>query len=119
MSMPEGIDPIQWASAACAMVAVYIIVEIEKALVDPIMMPIIRPLFRFIGKLAPSGLKYVPDNSTPTERQTGVTMGRASLRMEVAPKPGEVLGDGVPEHNFAKISVPRQRQGSFSLQRAE
>jgi len=56
-SMPEGMAGIQWARAFGAMFVVYAIVEIEKALVDPIMMPIVRPAMDFLAGWMPSCLR--------------------------------------------------------------
>jgi hypothetical protein len=57
MNMPDGMVAIQWARVMVCMVVVYITVEIEKWLVDPIMMPIVRPAFKFVGKFIPKWFK--------------------------------------------------------------
>jgi magnesium-transporting ATPase (P-type) len=53
-NMPEAMDPIQWARAVGAMVVVYIVVELEKALVDPVLMPIVRPAMDWLGYHLPA-----------------------------------------------------------------
>lgn len=55
------ISPLQWARILVCMVVVFIIVEIEKLLVDPLLMPLVRPLLRALGWLAPQAL-HVPTN---------------------------------------------------------
>lgn len=64
-SMGEGMSGIQWARVFVAMVAVFFIVEIEKALVDPVLMPMVRPVLDFISNHCPNWLRYpstiVPD----------------------------------------------------------
>lgn len=53
MSPMEGY---QWGRVAVCMVAVYAIVEVEKALVDPLFMPLLRPVFRFVEDHTPAWL---------------------------------------------------------------
>jgi hypothetical protein len=53
MSAMEGY---QWGRVAVCMVTVYAIVEIEKALVDPLFMPLLRPVFKFIEDHTPDWL---------------------------------------------------------------
>uniref|UniRef100_A0A7R9Z7E3 Cation-transporting P-type ATPase C-terminal domain-containing protein n=1 Tax=Chlamydomonas euryale TaxID=1486919 RepID=A0A7R9Z7E3_9CHLO len=60
-NMPDGIAPISWARVFVCMVVVYIVVEIEKRLVDPVMMPIIRPCFGFIYRHSPKFFKMDAD----------------------------------------------------------
>jgi len=60
-NMPDGIMPISWARVFVCMFVVYGIVEIEKRLVDPIMMPIIRPCFGWIYSHSPKFFKLDPE----------------------------------------------------------
>ncbi|GBF92410.1 carbonate dehydratase [Raphidocelis subcapitata] len=55
-AMPEAMSGIQWARVFGAMIAVYAIVEIEKALVDPVLMPAVRPVLNFIDHHLPKCL---------------------------------------------------------------
>eukprot|EP00775_Hariotina_reticulata_P004052 gene4052-4299_t len=48
---------IQWVRALVSLVIVYVVVEIEKALVDPLLMPLVRPVLRMIENILPSWLK--------------------------------------------------------------
>lgn len=59
-NMDDGMDGIQWARVIVCMFVVYIVVEIEKQLVDPIMMPIVRPCFNFLSKFTPKYFQYNP-----------------------------------------------------------
>eukprot|EP00879_Flechtneria_rotunda_P021127 GHRR01022257.1.p1 GENE.GHRR01022257.1~~GHRR01022257.1.p1 ORF type:complete len:155 (+),score=42.35 GHRR01022257.1:185-649(+) len=63
-SMPEGMLGIQWARVVVCMVVVYITVEVEKALVDPVLMPVVRPVLDWIGAHTPSWL-HMPKLSLP------------------------------------------------------
>ncbi|KAG1666905.1 hypothetical protein FOA52_005965 [Chlamydomonas sp. UWO 241] len=60
-NVPDGMDGVQWARAFVCMFVVYFVVEIEKKLVDPIMIPFIYPCFGFMGKLVPAYFKYKPE----------------------------------------------------------
>jgi hypothetical protein len=55
--MPQGMYGIQWARVLIAMVIVYVVVEIEKALVDPVLMPIVSPVIEFIEEHSPKFLR--------------------------------------------------------------
>lgn len=63
--MPEGMMGIQWARVLVSMVIVYIVVEIEKALVDPLLMPMVRPLLEFIEEHSPKFLRIPSIDSLP------------------------------------------------------
>lgn len=56
LHMGEGMSGIQWARALMGMVIVYVVVEIEKVLVDPVLMPIVRPVLQFIEDHTPEWL---------------------------------------------------------------
>jgi hypothetical protein len=56
-SMKDGMTGIQWARVLVCMVVIYAIVEIEKALVDPLLMPLVRPVLDFIGAHSPKFLR--------------------------------------------------------------
>lgn len=115
-SMPEGIEPRAWASAAVAMVLVYVLVEVEKALVDPIMMPIVRPAINAISNCAPSFLRLKEQRNLTTESRTPIA---APKRDDDEPGPSAKVGrnasqvelDDAPLSKFATLSVPRQRSG--------
>lgn len=55
--MPQGMYGIQWARVLVAMVIVYVVVEVEKALVDPVLMPIVSPVLDFIEEHSPKFLR--------------------------------------------------------------
>jgi hypothetical protein len=50
---PPGI---QWARVWVSAVITYVIVEIEKALIDPVVVPLMRPIIRFIRRISPKWL---------------------------------------------------------------
>lgn len=56
-SMSDGMTGIQWARVLVCMIVVYAIVEIEKALVDPVLMPIVRPFLTFVERHSPKFLR--------------------------------------------------------------
>ncbi|KIY93550.1 cation transporting ATPase [Monoraphidium neglectum] len=49
---------IQWARTICCIAAVYLIVEAEKAAVDPIVMPVLRPAMSWMEARVPSWLSF-------------------------------------------------------------
>jgi hypothetical protein len=53
---PNGMDGVQWARAIASMFIVYAVVEVEKRLVDPVLMPIVRPVLQFIENHTPQWL---------------------------------------------------------------
>lgn len=55
--MPQGMYGIQWVRVLVAMVIVYVVVEIEKALVDPLLMPMVSPVIDFIEEHSPKFLR--------------------------------------------------------------
>jgi hypothetical protein len=56
--MSEGMFGIQWARVLVCMVVVYIVVEIEKALVDPLLMPMVSPVLDFLEEHTPKFLRF-------------------------------------------------------------
>lgn len=52
----QGMTGLQWARVAVCMAVVYAVVEIEKALVDPVLMPVIRPVLTFLENITPKWL---------------------------------------------------------------
>jgi hypothetical protein len=55
--MPQGMYGIQWVRVLICMVIVYVVVEIEKALVDPVLMPVVGPVLDFIEEHSPKCLR--------------------------------------------------------------
>ncbi|KAI8475579.1 MAG: cation transporting ATPase [Monoraphidium minutum] len=55
-SMDDGMSGFQWLRVFGCMVFVYIIVELEKTLVDPVLMPFVRPALDFIDRHSPKFL---------------------------------------------------------------
>eukprot|EP00878_Enallax_costatus_P010832 GHUV01011311.1.p1 GENE.GHUV01011311.1~~GHUV01011311.1.p1 ORF type:complete len:379 (+),score=119.59 GHUV01011311.1:2816-3952(+) len=52
----QGMTGLQWARVVVCMAIVYVVVELEKALVDPVLMPIIKPVLRFLENHSPQWL---------------------------------------------------------------
>lgn len=52
-AMPEAMGGIQWVRVLVCMVVVFLVVEAEKALVDPVLMPIVRPVLDFAANHSP------------------------------------------------------------------
>ncbi len=48
-NVPDGLNWQGWVKSLVGMVFIYAVVEIEKALVDPVMVPLVRPLFNFLS----------------------------------------------------------------------
>jgi potassium/sodium efflux P-type ATPase len=54
----EGMDGYQWIRVLVCMVVIYIVVEFEKAVLDPILMPLVaRPFLKVAGRLTPAWLR--------------------------------------------------------------
>jgi hypothetical protein len=71
--MGEGMSGIQWARALVSMVIVYFVVEFEKALVDPVLMPIfVRPVLTWIEKYTPAWLSMPKPHNWKGCRKGGV-----------------------------------------------
>ncbi|KAJ3413027.1 hypothetical protein HDV05_008618 [Chytridiales sp. JEL 0842] len=68
----EGLDAYQWGRVLISMVIVYVIVEVEKALVDPVLMPFVRPILRWMGHVSPKWLK-----ASSIEREEAVKVEEA------------------------------------------
>jgi magnesium-transporting ATPase (P-type) len=52
-AMQDGMDGVQWARVLVCMVVVFLVVEAEKALVDPVLMPVVRPVLDFVANHSP------------------------------------------------------------------
>jgi magnesium-transporting ATPase (P-type) len=85
-SMKDGMTGIQWARVLVCMVVIYAIVEIEKALVDPLLMPLVRPVLDFISRYTPKFLripkaaasKLLPRRGSKGRQDGGGQVRRAS-----------------------------------------
>lgn len=93
-SMPEGMLGIQWARVIVCMFIVYFVVEIEKALVDPLLMPLVRPVLDFVAEHSPKflrlpklGLKKVVPSSL-----AGLTVTSPCAKPEVGGPSAKQLG---------------------------
>lgn len=64
----SGMTGAQWARVLVSMVVVYAIVEVEKALVDPVLMPFIRPILHWIEEHTPTWLQTVNTRDKLEER---------------------------------------------------
>jgi hypothetical protein len=92
--MPEGMQGIQWARVIVCMCVVYVVVEIEKALVDPVLMPIIRPFVDFVGEHAPKFLRLpVPDVIKPSNLKTMAGAATAGCVKPEAGGPSAIVKD--------------------------
>ena len=56
-----------WLRVIVAAIVLYVIVEIEKALVDPLLMPMVRPMLRFLENHSPGWLRN--DKRSEQEQQ--------------------------------------------------
>lgn len=83
--MPDGMYGIQWVRVIIAMIVMYVIVEIEKALVDPVLMPIVRPVLEFIEDHSPRFLKLPVDTVKRVARK--VKHPRHRNRVDAASAP--------------------------------
>lgn len=71
--MGEGMSGIQWARALVSMVIVYFVVEFEKALVDPVLMPLlVRPVLNWVEKHTPDWLSMPKPNKWMGCKKGGV-----------------------------------------------
>lgn len=123
MNMPDGMASISWARVMVCMIVVYIVVEIEKWLVDPIMMPIIRPAFKFISKLIPNWFKNDKSGSHAVDEQIEEKRRKEAEKEAVKPpgaasEPSDPRKSSIGSHPhvshtygqaFARISHTNQR----------
>jgi magnesium-transporting ATPase (P-type) len=61
-----SLDPLTgpaWGIVAVCTGITFVAIEIEKLLVDPIMIPIVRPLFHWIGRVVPRAFRLEQQNS--------------------------------------------------------
>jgi hypothetical protein len=73
LHMGEGMSGIQWARAFASMFIVYFVVEFEKALVDPVLMPIfVRPVLNWVEKHTPDWLSMPKPHKWKGCRKGGV-----------------------------------------------
>jgi hypothetical protein len=75
----EPMEGLQWLRVFVCMLIVYFIVEIEKALVDPLLMPIIKPVLRWFERHTPSFLSVDQPLSSRLARVCG---GKHLARMD-------------------------------------
>ena len=99
----EAMTGIQWARVVVSMVALYLLVEIEKALVDPVLMPIIRPVLAFIERHTPEWLAVDRKSINWIKRCRRPQVGpkraiedqrRASVKKLMVRKGSEEIGGG-------------------------
>jgi hypothetical protein len=76
----SGMTGPQWVRVLVCMVAVYAIVEVEKALVDPVLMPVIRPVLCWIEDHTPTWLQTVNTKDKLAERAARAQAKEASLK---------------------------------------
>jgi hypothetical protein len=94
--MREAMVGIQWARVIVCMFVVYIVVEIEKALVDPLLMPMVSPVLDFIDKHSPKFLHVTYIDRLPGLGSKLVSMAKggttACARPEVSSSSGVHAG---------------------------
>ncbi|KAG2431551.1 hypothetical protein HXX76_009565 [Chlamydomonas incerta] len=105
----SGMDGIQWARVVVATAVVYAIVEIEKALVDPLFMPILRPVLAAIEDHTPEFLSV----------RTALHAGSKKLKSACSGCAGGGSGGGGAGEGVGPAAAPvqgsparRQRRGS-------
>ena len=101
----SGMDGIQWARVVVATFVVYVIVEVEKALVDPLFMPILRPVLAWLEDHTPDFL------SVRTSLQAGSKKLKSACSGCAGGASGGADGDAAP----AARALPKrgiQRRGS-------
>ena len=59
-SMGDGMGWVQWVRVLVSMVVVFLVVEVEKALIDPVIKPCLWPVLRWLEHHSPSWLKSKP-----------------------------------------------------------
>ena len=93
-----------WARIVVCMVATYLVVELEKALIDPVMVPLMRPIIDWFDAKAPDwlrvdGLKRTAGKLCAAPRTKSMTArqrrGTHSHTAAAAPAPG-AAGAAVP-----------------------
>lgn len=67
----EAMAGLQWLRVFVCMVIVYAVVEVEKALVDPLLMPLIKPLLRWCEAHTPQWLSVDQPLSSRLARMCG------------------------------------------------
>ncbi|KAI8475580.1 MAG: calcium transporting ATPase [Monoraphidium minutum] len=87
-SMSDGMSGFQWLRVLGCMVAVYFIVELEKALVDPFLMPFVRPILDWIDRHSPKFL-HIPKKMIRKLKSApaSAAAGAAAAAAAPAPKP--------------------------------
>ncbi|KAJ3412409.1 hypothetical protein HDV05_000767 [Chytridiales sp. JEL 0842] len=53
----EPMDGLQWARVMGSMGIVFVVIELEKLLLDPVILPVVRPLLNLLGDLSPKWLR--------------------------------------------------------------
>ena len=53
----SALPGLAWARVVACMVATYLVVELEKALIDPVMVPLMRPVVNWVDTKAPRWLR--------------------------------------------------------------
>ena len=113
-SMPDGMDGIQWARAIGAMIVVYIVVEIEKALVDPVLMPMVRPTMDFLARFMPSFLRNKQSGSEAVDAEAERRKREAEECNLAAPA---TAGKGSNMHRKPSVTVSSTTFGRVSMAR--
>jgi hypothetical protein len=85
----EPMSGIQWARVMVCAVVVYVVVEAEKALVDPLLMPLVRPVLTFIQTHSPKCLqlpKTIVTKLVPKKSAAAKAAKEAKVAAKVAAK---------------------------------
>uniref|UniRef100_A0A383V2S6 Cation-transporting P-type ATPase N-terminal domain-containing protein n=1 Tax=Tetradesmus obliquus TaxID=3088 RepID=A0A383V2S6_TETOB len=92
----EALLGVQVARVAVCMVVIYAVVEVEKALVDPVLMPMIRPVLSFLENITPRWLTV--EHSKPLFTKCMQAPRTKSFRAQMRgksrnPKPASIADD--------------------------
>ena len=117
-----GLGGLAWARIFTAMAVIYIIVEIEKALLDPVLVPMLRPLVDFVRRHAPKFLQQEtleadrdehrkrdhPSHSHVYTRHSSSLMHRRSMEMSLTAASGHQQHHGVRAAANKVVGVAEQ-----------
>ena len=108
--MTGSMDGIQWARVVVCTAIVFVLVEVEKALVDPLLMPILRPVLAWLEDHTPDFLsvkqsaKSLKGGCVRCTRGC-VPKGKSEQEQPKSPQPrGRSLSSGKPAPSAAGLS---------------
>ncbi|KAI8465790.1 MAG: cation transporting ATPase [Monoraphidium minutum] len=99
------INGLQWGRVVVMAVIIYLIVEFEKAIIDPVVVPLVKPVTNWVNAHAPAWLKVdfsvsrtagrlckLPRTQTPVPQRAGTLRKSTSIRI-APPAPPAAAGD--------------------------